>query len=78
VYTAKEPIPDGFRDTFELSVSIPEDAAGTTIYFPTIQSCVDGESPWIEIPAEGQDPEELESPAPGVAVVAPEDAAGLG
>jgi uncharacterized protein YcnI len=78
VYTAKEPIPDGFRDTFELSVSIPEDAAGTTIYFPTIQSCVDGESPWIEVPADGQDPEELESPAPGVAVVAAEDAAGLG
>jgi uncharacterized protein YcnI len=78
VYTAKEPIPDGFRDTFELAVSVPEDAAGSTIYFPTIQSCVDGESAWIEIPAEGQDPDELELPAPGVAVVAAEDAAGLG
>jgi periplasmic copper chaperone A len=70
VYTAHTPIEDGFRDTFELSVSIPEDAAGETIYFPTIPTCETGETAWIEIPAEGQDPEELESPAPGVEVVA--------
>jgi uncharacterized protein YcnI len=55
----------------ELGVSIPEDAVGQTIYFPTIQTCEDGEAAWIEIPAEGQDGEELELPAPGVAVVAP-------
>ena len=60
VYTAKTPIADGYRDTFELSVNIPEDAAGTTIYFPTIQTCEAGETAWIELPAEGQDPEELE------------------
>ena len=76
VYTAKAPIADGYRDTFELSVNIPEDAAGTTLYFPTIQTCEAGETAWIELPAEGQDPEELESPAPGVAVVAASDAEG--
>ena len=70
VYTARTPVEDGFRDTFELSVTIPEDAAGQTIYFPTIQTCEAGETAWIEIPAEGQDPDELESPAPGVDVVA--------
>jgi uncharacterized protein YcnI len=73
VYTARTPVEDGFRDTFELSLTVPEDAVGQTIYFPTIQTCEAGESPWIEIPAEGQDPEELESPAPGVEVVAPTD-----
>ena len=70
VYTARTPVADGFRDTFELSVDIPEDAAGQTLYFPTIQTCETGETAWIEIPAEGQDPEELEAPAPGVEVVA--------
>ncbi len=70
VYTARTPVEDGFRDTFELSLTVPEDAAGETIYFPTIQTCESGETAWIEIPAEGQDAEELESPAPGVEVVA--------
>ena len=69
VYTAKTPVPDGFRDVFVLSVPIPEDAAGTTLYFPTIQTCEAGETAWIEIPAEGQDHDELEAPAPSVAVV---------
>jgi uncharacterized protein YcnI len=76
VYTARTPVPDGFRDTFELSITVP-DAVGQTIYFPTIQTCETGESAWIEIPAEGQDHDELESPAPGVTVVAAgEDASG--
>ena len=76
VYTARTPVADGFRDTFELSVDIPEDAAGQTIYFPTIQTCEAGESAWIEIPAEGQDHDDLESPAPGVDVVAASENAG--
>ena len=77
VYTAKTPVLDGYRDVFVLSVPIPADAAGTTMSFPTIQTCEAGETAWIEIPAEGQDPEELESPAPSVAVVeATEDAHG--
>ena len=77
VYTARTPVQDGFRDTFELSITVPEDAVGQTIYFPTIQTCETGESAWIEIPAEGQDHDELESPAPGVTVVAAgEDASG--
>ena len=72
VYTARTPVADGFRDTFELSVTVPEDAAGQTIYFATIQTCEVGETAWIEIPAEGQDPDELAAPAPGILVVAGE------
>ncbi|MDQ3542860.1 MAG: YcnI family protein, partial [Actinomycetota bacterium] len=69
VYTAKAPLEDGYRDAFVLSVPIPKDAA--TLYFPTIQTCEAGETAWIEIPADGQDGEELEAPAPSIAVVEP-------
>ncbi|MGB0114092.1 MAG: YcnI family protein [Ilumatobacteraceae bacterium] len=70
VYTAITPLPNGIRDVFQLSVKVPEDAAGETIWFPTVQTCEEGVNRWIEIPAEGQDPHDLESPAPGISVVA--------
>jgi uncharacterized protein YcnI len=63
VYTARTPLPDGFRDTFELQLQLP-DAAGETLAFPTIQTCEQGETAWIETPSAGQDAESLESPAP--------------
>ncbi|MDN5893489.1 MAG: YcnI family protein, partial [Nocardioides sp.] len=82
VYSAKTPLPDGQRDTFELSVSLP-DAEGETLAFPVIQSCVKGQTAWTERAAEGQDGEklageelageELESPAPLVMITAPEE-----
>jgi hypothetical protein len=53
VYTAHAPLPDDLRDAFVLSLRIPEDTAGDTLYFPTVQTCEDGEHPWIEIPADG-------------------------
>ncbi len=71
VYTASTPLPDGQRDTFELSLQIPEDAAGSTLYFPTVQTCEQGETAWVQIPDDGQDADELDSPAPNVDVVAP-------
>lgn len=70
VYTATTPLPDGQRDAFELSVQIPEDAAGSTLYFPTVQTCEQGETAWVQIPDEGQDGDDLEAPAPSVDVVA--------
>jgi uncharacterized protein YcnI len=69
VYTAITPLPDGYRDAFTLSLRIPDDLSGP-LYFPTVQACEEGEASWIEIPAAGQDPEELELPAPLVEVVA--------
>lgn len=66
VFTAKEPVPDGFYDELVLRVALPEDAAGETLYFPVIQTCEEGETAWIEIPAEGEDGGDLETPAPGV------------
>jgi uncharacterized protein YcnI len=72
VYTTDDPLPADLRDKFELSVRIPDDAAGQTLYFPTVQICGDAESAWIEIPAEGEDPFSLEMPSPFVTVVAAE------
>ncbi|MBD8079616.1 YcnI family protein [Cellulosimicrobium arenosum] len=71
VYTAKTPLPDGYRDAFVLSLKIP-DVAGDTLVFPTVQTCEEGESAWVEVPAEGQSEEELDLPAPMFEVTAAE------
>lgn len=70
IYTANTPLPSHQRDTFELSLRLPEDAAGNTLYFPTIQTCVEGETAWAQIPAEGQDPHSLATPAPALTITA--------
>lgn len=61
VYTAKTPLPDGYRDAFELSFQVP-DAVGKTLTFPTLQKCVKGQTNWNQVVAEGA--EEPDSPAP--------------
>ena len=71
VYTADTPLPDGQRDTFELSFQIP-DAEGEMLTFPTVQTCEEGETGWVEVPAAGQDSEELETPAPAFVITAAE------
>jgi hypothetical protein len=69
-------LPDGQRDAFELSLQLP-DAEGETLAFPIVQSCERGETGWTEEAADGQDPEELEHPAPLVTITAA-DAEGHG
>jgi uncharacterized protein YcnI len=68
VYTAETPLPEGQRDAFELTFQVP-DAAGEMLAFPTIQTCEKGETAWTEVPAEGQDPHELEQPAPSFEIL---------
>lgn len=68
VYTAKEPVPTGLRDAFVLSLTLPADATGTTLAFPTVQTCEVGENAWIEVPAAGQDAHDLAFPAPALTV----------
>jgi uncharacterized protein YcnI len=63
VYTARTPLPDGYRDALVLSLKLP-DAAGDTLVFPTVQECAEGESAWVQVPAEGEDGHDLELPAP--------------
>ncbi|MDQ4055172.1 MAG: YcnI family protein [Actinomycetota bacterium] len=67
VYTADRPLPDGYRAAMELSLQLP-DAAGDTLTFPVVQRCAEGETAWTETAAEGQDPEQLERPAPTVTI----------
>lgn len=69
-YTARTPLPDGYRDTFEVQAQIPEDAEGTTLTFPTVQTCEQGETAWTQTPAAGQTEDDLESPAPAFEVTA--------
>jgi uncharacterized protein YcnI len=38
VYTAKAPLADDMRDTFELSLKLP-DTPGKTLLFPSVQTC---------------------------------------
>jgi periplasmic copper chaperone A len=68
-YTTDTPLPPDLRTSFTLSLQIP-DAPGETLRFPVIQTCEEGQTDWIEVPVEGQDPEELEHPAPAITVVA--------
>ncbi len=70
VYTAKSPLADGYRDVLTVSVPLPEDSAGTVLAFPVVQTCEKGETAWVDLPADGQDPEELEAPAPSITVTA--------
>jgi uncharacterized protein YcnI len=66
VYTAITPVQDGYRDTIELSLQLPEDAAGETLSFPVLQTCEVGETNWNQVAEEGE--EEPESPAPVIVV----------
>lgn len=67
VYTAKAPLDPHLRDALVLSVKLP-DAAGKTLYFPTLQTCEQGQTDWSEIPKEGQDEHDLKAPAPSVTI----------
>jgi uncharacterized protein YcnI len=67
VFTAKRgnELPPHFRDTFTLGFRAP-DAEGDYLFFKTIQTCVEGETPWIEeYTGEGEEPEH---PAPAVLI----------
>ncbi|MEV0624196.1 YcnI family protein [Nonomuraea sp. NPDC050404] len=71
VYTAKAPLPDDLRDTFELSLKLPE-KEGAKLVFPAVQKCEKGETPWTEVAADGA--EEPEHPAPYIVLTAAEKA----
>jgi periplasmic copper chaperone A len=77
-YTAKQPHPPDRLDTLELSLKFPAGEEGESVYFPTIQKCAKGQTRWIQIPAEGESPDELEEPAPAVVLTAAEGQGGGG
>ncbi|SFB78055.1 Uncharacterized protein YcnI [Nocardioides terrae] len=68
-YTARTPLPDGYRDAFDIQIEVP-DTVGKTLAFPTIQKCEKGQTAWTEVPAAGQDADSLEHPAPSFVIAA--------
>lgn len=77
VYTAKTPLVDGLRDTFTLSVPLPDGEPGDVLAFPVLQTCEVGSTAWDQETIEGE--EEPEHPAPIVTLTeASADAHGHG
>ncbi|MCK3768424.1 YcnI family protein [Microbacterium aerolatum] len=74
-YTAATPIPHDLRGEVTMAVRLGEDAP-ETLAFPVEQQCETGVNEWIEIAEDGEDPHDLESPAPVVTVGEAADAAG--
>ena len=59
---------DDFYDEFVFVGRLTDFAPGTVLNFPTVQQCAGAVHRWIEIPAAGQDPDELEEPAPQLTI----------
>ncbi|TIT29680.1 MAG: DUF1775 domain-containing protein, partial [Mesorhizobium sp.] len=61
-------LPDEFYDEFVFRANLTADLpVGQMLYFPVVQECEGGAAArWIEIPAAGQEEDELENPAPGI------------
>ncbi|GEP48268.1 DUF1775 domain-containing protein [Microbacterium saccharophilum] len=70
-YTAVAPVEDGVSATVSLDVVFASSVADTEVAFPVLQECAEGQNDWSEVAEEGQDPHELEAPAPVVTVGAP-------
>ncbi|MCR2813452.1 YcnI family protein [Microbacterium sp. zg.Y1090] len=68
VFTADEPIESGLLTTVSMQVTFAADLAGEQVAFPVLQECVAGATDWADIAEDGQDPHDLEAPAPVVTV----------
>ncbi|TWG98222.1 uncharacterized protein YcnI [Nocardioides sp. J9] len=62
VFAAEEPLADGYRETFELQLALP-DAVGEQLVLPVVQECTRGENAWVQVAAEGADEPEYPAPA---------------
>ncbi|WP_162893317.1 YcnI family protein [Microbacterium halotolerans] len=73
-FTPDEPVSDEMRAEVVLNVGLLSDASGT-IAFPVEQTCEEGSLAWDEIAEDGQDPHDLELPAPVLEIEAADEAA---
>lgn len=71
-------LPNGWYNEFVFVAWLPEAPAGTMVYFPVVQECVEGVNRWIAIPTEGKSTHEYDKPAPGVMLTAAEPGHGHG
>ncbi len=67
---------DGHYDEFVFQARFTDTyQPGATVYFPVVQECDGAVEEWSQVPAAGEDPHSLKSPAPGVRIVAAANAA---
>ena len=66
-YTALTPVPVDLRGAVSMSVGLDEDTPAS-LAFPVVQQCVEGATEWTQLAAEGENPHDLDSPAPVVTV----------
>jgi uncharacterized protein YcnI len=67
---------DGHYDEFVFQARFTDAyQPGATVYFPVVQECDGVAEEWTQVPAAGEDPHSLKSPAPGVRIVAAAGAA---
>lgn len=60
-------LPDEFYDEFVFRAFLTDSLeAGKKLYFPVVQQCGDKAERWIDIPADGKDADDYETPAPGL------------
>ena len=62
-YTATTPVPSDVRGEVKMLVGFADDASGP-LAFPVEQTCEDGSTSWSEIAQAGEDPHDLDEPAP--------------
>jgi periplasmic copper chaperone A len=62
-------LPDDYYDEFVFRGRLTKFEPGTVLSFPIVQECTEGVHRWIEIPATGQDPDELDEPAPQLTII---------
>lgn len=61
---------DSHYDEFVFTALLTNDlASAEQVYFPTVQTCAQGEARWTEIAAPGQNAHDLKFPAPGLRLV---------
>lgn len=66
-YTATTPVAHDLRGAATMAVSLGEETPDTLV-FPVEQQCETGTNEWVQIAEDGQDPHDLDSPAPVVTV----------
>ncbi|QLD11061.1 DUF1775 domain-containing protein [Microbacterium oleivorans] len=67
-YTAVAPIPDAYAASAGMNVIFPGSTEGESFAFPVTQQCEAGEAAWTQLAEDGQDPHDLDYPAPVVVV----------
>jgi uncharacterized protein YcnI len=76
-YTATSPVAHDLRGAVTMAVRLGEDAPESLV-FPVEQQCETGTNEWVEVAEDGQDPHDLDSPAPVVTVTDAADAGAAG